>query len=78
MPKISDTVTDESFNAPIDVPKTPEDIRDEPLDIPAGFYWSNVNIEDKVQCEEVYNLLTQNYVEDDDNMFRFDYSVPFL
>jgi len=48
VPKISDTVTDESFNAPIDVPKTPEDIRDEPLDIPAGFYWSNVNIEDKV------------------------------
>jgi glycylpeptide N-tetradecanoyltransferase len=22
--------------------------------------------------------LTQNYVEDDDNMFRFDYSIPFL
>ena len=27
---------------------------------------------------EVYNLLNQNYVEDDDNMFRFDYSAPFL
>jgi glycylpeptide N-tetradecanoyltransferase len=23
-------------------------------------------------------LLTQNYVEDDDNMFRFDYSIEFL
>lgn len=26
----------------------------------------------------MYDLLTQNYVEDDDAMFRFDYSVPFL
>jgi len=26
----------------------------------------------------VYDLLTQNYVEDDDAMFRFDYSVKFL
>ena len=27
---------------------------------------------------KVYNLLNENYVEDDDNMFRFDYSKPFL
>ena len=29
-------------------------------------------------AEEVYNLLTLNYVEDDEAMFRFDYSKPFL
>ena len=29
-------------------------------------------------AKEVYDLLVQNYVEDDDAMFRFDYSVPFL
>ena len=28
--------------------------------------------------EEVYQLLTHNYVEDDDAMFRFDYSKAFL
>ncbi|KIH42878.1 Myristoyl-CoA:protein N-myristoyltransferase protein, partial [Ancylostoma duodenale] len=27
---------------------------------------------------ELYTLLTENYVEDDDNMFRFDYSAAFL
>jgi glycylpeptide N-tetradecanoyltransferase len=37
-----------------------------------------VNILDTNEAEEVYQLLTQNYVEDDDNMFRFDYSIPFL
>jgi len=31
-----------------------------------------------VQVDEVYKLLSENYVEDDDNMFRFDYSRDFL
>jgi glycylpeptide N-tetradecanoyltransferase len=30
------------------------------------------------EIKEVYTLLTNNYVEDDDNMFRFDYSKEFL
>ena len=33
---------------------------------------------DNVQLEQVYKLLAENYVEDDDNMFRFDYSTNFL
>ena len=31
-----------------------------------------------LQLKELYVLLTENYVEDDDNMFRFDYSPEFL
>ncbi len=30
------------------------------------------------QLEELYHLLHDNYVEDDENMFRFDYSREFL
>lgn len=30
------------------------------------------------QLKELYMLLNENYVEDDDNMFRFDYSPDFL
>ena len=30
------------------------------------------------QLKELYMLLNENYVEDDDNMFRFDYSPEFL
>lgn len=30
------------------------------------------------KLKEVYVLLNENYVEDDDNMFRFDYSSEFL
>lgn len=31
-----------------------------------------------IQLKELYTLLNENYVEDDDNMFRFDYSPEFL
>jgi glycylpeptide N-tetradecanoyltransferase len=78
VPKSSDETTDADFDKAIDVVKKVDDIRAEPLEIPAGYHWSNVNIEDDTECLEVYDLLTQNYVEDDDNMFRFDYSVKFL
>ena len=78
VPKSTDRVDDLDFNKSIDAEKTVDDIREEPLDIPPGFVWSNVDITNKEECKEVYDLLTQNYVEDDDNMFRFDYSVEFL
>lgn len=78
VPKAYETVTQDMYDKPIDVDKKPEDIKQEPLSLPPGFYWANVNIKDPVQAQEVYELLTQNYVEDDDNMFRFDYSIEFL
>lgn len=43
-----------------------------------GFEWSNVDINDDVQADELYTLLKMNYVEDEDNMFRFEYPVDFL
>ena len=48
------------------------------IDCELGFEWSTVDIMDADQLEELYQLLNQNYVEDDDNMFRFDYSKDFL
>ena len=78
VPKVDDNVGDEAYDNAIDDPKTVDDIDADPLPIPAGFSWANVNIADDEECKEVYDLLTQNYVEDDDNMFRFDYSVKFL
>ncbi|CAP38094.1 Protein CBR-NMT-1 [Caenorhabditis briggsae] len=53
-------------------------VRAEPFTLPTGFRWANVDLNDKEQLDELYNLLTKNYVEDDDSMFRFDYSAEFL
>lgn len=66
------------YDKQIDIEKTVSDVKDKPFNLPAGFEWSDIDISDKEQAKEVYELLTQNYVEDDDNMFRFDYSVEFL
>lgn len=41
-------------------------------------YWVTVDVEDPAQLSEVYTLLYDHYVEDDDGMFRFDYSEDFL
>lgn len=46
--------------------------------MPLGFTWSVVDVMDPSQADELYELLTRNYVEDDDCTFRFDYSVDFL
>ena len=78
VPKVTDQVTADDLDKPIDVIKTVDEIPEEALQIPAGFQWCDVNIEDDNECKDVYDLLTQNYVEDDDAMFRFDYSVKFL
>jgi len=65
-------------HGPIDEPKTVADVKPEPYAMPAGFEWVSLDVQDPAQLEEVYTLLTENYVEDDDNMFRFDYSKDFL
>eukprot|EP00741_Cyanophora_paradoxa_P024458 tig00022075_g23615.t1 len=66
-------------NGPIEPDKNPEtEIRADPYPLPEGFEWVDVDIDDETQIGEVYTLLNENYVEDDDAMFRFDYSVPFL
>jgi glycylpeptide N-tetradecanoyltransferase len=63
---------------PIVPHKPKEDLRAEPYSMPAGFEWSNVDVKDPAQRLELYDLLANNYVEDDDALFRFDYSQEFL
>ncbi|RLN95925.1 hypothetical protein BBJ28_00014201 [Nothophytophthora sp. Chile5] len=65
-------------HGPIDTPKTVEEVRQEPYNMPAGFSWCEIDLTAPAEAGEVYDLLTQNYVEDDDNMFRFNYSIDFL
>jgi glycylpeptide N-tetradecanoyltransferase len=78
VPKAYEEKDETKYDSQIDVPKTIADVKQDAYSLPEGFYWANVDISDRKQAEEVYQLLTQNYVEDDDNMFRFDYSIEFL
>lgn len=66
-------------SGPIDDGKTTvEEVRAEPYPLPDSFEWCAVDIDAEAEAKEIYTLLTENYVEDDDSMFRFDYSIDFL
>jgi len=69
---------DASFNHPIHVDLKAEDVPKEPVPLPKGYSWVTVDIRNADQLQEMFKLLEDNYVEDDDNMFRFDYAVEFL
>mmetsp|Transcript_15882 Transcript_15882/g.40499 ORF Transcript_15882/g.40499 Transcript_15882/m.40499 type:complete len:417 (-) Transcript_15882:103-1353(-) len=54
------------------------EVKKEPYKLHESFSWCECEISDPQSVEEVYTLLSENYVEDDDNMFRFNYSPEFL
>lgn len=58
--------------------KTVDQVQKEPFALIEAFEWSNIDVQNDKQLEEVYRLLNENYVEDVESMFRFDYSREFL
>ena len=46
--------------------------------MPPGFHWADLDLTKDKEAVDLYRLLTNNYVQDDDAMFRFDYKIPFL
>lgn len=75
VPKMDEKITS---NEPIEPDKTATEIRQEPYSLPEGFQWNTLSLDDPLVLKELYTLLTENYVEDDDSMFRFDYPPQFL
>ena len=55
-----------------------EDLEKDPLSLPEGYEWKDVDLSQQVDLDKLYEFLKSNYVEDDDHMFRFDYSKDFL
>lgn len=55
-----------------------ENVRKEPLPLLDQFEWLDIDMNKAEDIEEVYKFLTENYVEDEDGLFRFDYSKEFL
>lgn len=46
--------------------------------LPDGFEWCEIDLSDKEELQEFYDLLFNHYVEDTDGSFRFNYSQEFL
>ena len=67
-----------SFIGPIDKIKTIDDIKKEPFNLPNSFEWVDIDINCSTDLNILYEFLRDHYVEDDEGMFRFDYSKKFL
>lgn len=74
----TDSASNLELHAPLIPNKPKEELRQEPYNMPKGFIWSDLDISNPSELDQIYDLLANNYVEDDDCMFRFDYSTNFL
>ena len=76
--KASEAEPEVTVNEAMDKNTDVSKVRQEPYKLPEGFEWVVLDVDSDEQLNELYHLLTNNYVEDDDASFRFDYSPAFL
>jgi glycylpeptide N-tetradecanoyltransferase len=55
-----------------------EEVDKEPAGLIPGFEWVTMDLTNEEEIKEVYELLNKHYVEDDEAMFRFNYSPSIL
>uniref|UniRef100_A0A3Q3X940 Glycylpeptide N-tetradecanoyltransferase n=1 Tax=Mola mola TaxID=94237 RepID=A0A3Q3X940_MOLML len=53
-------------------------VREEPYSLPKGFSWDTLDLSNPTVLKELCGLLNENYMEDDDNTIRFDFSLEYL
>lgn len=56
----------------------PDEVSKTPDPLIEGFEWCTLDLTDPKELQELYELLNNHYVEDDNAMFRFSYSQSFL
>jgi len=74
VPKMDQEVSE---TGPIET-KTVAEVKPNAYPLAQNFEWYAMDLTNDDDLDDLYNLLSQHYVEDDDNMFRFNYSRPFL
>lgn len=56
----------------------PEKVSKEPAPLTEGFEWVTMDLTNDEEVQEVFELLSGHYVEDNEALFRFNYSTSFL
>uniref|UniRef100_A0A4W5JZ63 Glycylpeptide N-tetradecanoyltransferase n=1 Tax=Hucho hucho TaxID=62062 RepID=A0A4W5JZ63_9TELE len=74
VPKLGDD--NATTHGPIEVDKA--SVREEPYSLPQGFSWAPLDLGDPAVLRELCALLNENYMEEDDNTSRFDFSPEYL
>uniref|UniRef100_A0A914Q6N8 Glycylpeptide N-tetradecanoyltransferase n=1 Tax=Panagrolaimus davidi TaxID=227884 RepID=A0A914Q6N8_9BILA len=75
VPKLEEIVTENTY---INTSVAVEKVQQEPYNLPNGMHWNEIDLTDPGELKDLYTFLSLNYVEDNDNMFRFDYSPELL
>lgn len=71
----NESVSGSEFHKAIEPDKTIVEIKQDPYALPEGFVWETLDLENTAVLKELYTLLNENYVEDDDAMFRLVLSM---
>ncbi|PFH58107.1 hypothetical protein XA68_14132 [Ophiocordyceps unilateralis] len=58
--------------------RTVDEVHKEPKPLPDGFEWVTLDLTSADEMKELFELLNKHYVEDDEAMFRFNYSPSIL
>lgn len=58
VPKAYEQIEEKDWDQPIDKVKTVAEVKQEPYTLPEGFYWADIDINNREQALEVYKLLT--------------------
>uniref|UniRef100_A0A8C9XIF0 Glycylpeptide N-tetradecanoyltransferase n=2 Tax=Sander lucioperca TaxID=283035 RepID=A0A8C9XIF0_SANLU len=53
-------------------------VRKEPYSLPQGFSWDTLDLSSSTVLKELCTLLNENYVEEDDNTIRLEFSLEYL
>ncbi|XP_035520653.1 glycylpeptide N-tetradecanoyltransferase 1b [Morone saxatilis] len=53
-------------------------VRKEPYSLPQGFSWDILDLSSPTVLRELCILLNENYMEEDDNTIKFDFSLEYL
>ncbi|KAI4807662.1 hypothetical protein KUCAC02_027453 [Chaenocephalus aceratus] len=53
-------------------------VRMEPYSLPQGFSWDTLDLSNPSVLKELCTLLNENYMEEDDNTMRFEFSSDYL
>lgn len=77
VPAFNDAANKQIEQGPIKI-IDPEKVSQTPGALIDGFEWCTLDLTNAEELKELYELLNNHYVEDDNAMFRFSYSESFL
>lgn len=70
-------MSESELNQPIKI-LTKEEVSLEPVALPDGLRWEEMDLQDQAQLTEFAEFLAQNYIQDSKNQFRLQYPIEFL